>query len=196
VVHSPEAAKDAVLRRERAFYDAGKLCTSSWVFKIVSQAVQRIARSGGSVVFSGSPRTMSEAFGPEYSEAGTASKRMGGTVGLLGALYGKENITVVRLNVREASSLKRNSRRFICSVCGLPVLASSSARQCSFCEAPVRRRRDDSTAVIKDRLRTFKLTTYPLLAVLKKHGYRVYEVNGEPAPYKVHAQIVKALGLR
>ncbi|MEK7512763.1 MAG: nucleoside monophosphate kinase [Patescibacteria group bacterium] len=195
VVHAPGASKDPVLRRERMAYDAGRLCTPSWVFRIVSDAVRRIARAGGSVAFSGSPRTVPEAFGPDYVSSGGRSQKIHGMYLLLEKLYGERNVHIVTLHIPDSASFKRNSRRFICSVCGLPVLASSRSRFCSFCEAPVRRRRDDSPKIIKDRLAEYRKRTYPILATLRKFGYRVHAVDGTPAPWKVHRNVARTLKL-
>jgi adenylate kinase len=195
VVHAPGASKDPVLKREGKNFDTGKLCTPSWVLKVMSDAATHIAESGSSVVFSGAPRTTPEAFGLQYAEGETNVPKVGGLVAVLTKLYGKKNITFVKLVVREASSRKRNSQRLICSVCGTPALAHAHPKYCSFCGGPMRRRTLDAPSVITVRLKQYRDRTYPIFAVMKKHGYRVIEVNGEPAPCKVHEAVKKAVGL-
>lgn len=175
-----------ILQREKKFFDEGDLCTPSWVLKIVSGATKKIARSGFSVVYSGSPRTLFEAFG---------DGRNIGLMRTLEGLYGKKNITVVKLEVRPKYSLKRNSERYICSVCGLPRLAGVKTARCIFCAGQLRRRTLDDPNVIKERLIEYAKRTYPVLSEMKKHKFRVKKINGEPLPYKVSESITKVLGL-
>lgn len=183
---SPTAKKDPILKREKALFDSGKLCTPEWVLKITKEEAERIARAGYSIVFSGSPRTMFEAFGE------------GKTKGLLEALakaYGKKNISVVLLSVRDETSIKRNSHRLVCSQCGLPKLESASLGHCPLCAGPMRTRSLDKPEVIKVRLKEYRERTYPIVAEMKKHGFKVSKINGEPLPYKVSDTIVKLLKL-
>ncbi len=183
-VHSPQADKDPILKRERKLFDSGKLCTPTWALRITREAVRNIARSGSGVVFSGSPRTEFEAFG---------SKSQKGLIHLLEDLYGKENITVIRLKVSERSSLKRNSSRLICSICGLPILAQSKQKQCAFCAGPMQKRIFDNLELIKVRLKEYEDRTFPILRGVKKMKIRILEINGEPLPYKVFREIQKKL---
>ncbi len=184
VVHSPEANKNPILKRERKLFDEGSLCTPAWVFRITKEAVRNIARSGYGIVFSGSPRTEFEAFG---------SKSQKGLLHLLEDLYEKKNITVIRLKASEQSSLKRNSSRLVCSICGLPILAQSKQKQCAFCAGPMQKRTLDDPSVIKVRLKEYKERTLPILEGVKKMKIRVLEINGEPLPYKVFREIQKKL---
>ena len=139
-----------------------------------------------SIVFSGSPRTIFEAFG---------DRKNTGLIETLTALYGKKNVSVIKLNIHDQSSMKRNSARLVCSVCGLPILATAKNRHCSLCGGAFRRRTLDKPAVIKVRLKEYAERTYPILAGLKKLGFKIFPVNGEPAPYKIHKVIAKKIGL-
>lgn len=185
LLHSPEAVKNPILKKERRNFDTGILLTPSWVLKTVSAATNQIAKTGASIIYSGSPRTMQEAFGEKNN----------GLVKLLGKLYGKKNIAVIKLNVREKTSLKRNSARLVCSVCGLPALAKSKVKECSFCSGPMRKRTLDKPEVIKVRLIEYRNRTYPILAKMKQMGFAFKEINGEPAPYKIFERVQNACGL-
>lgn len=195
LLRSKAALKNPVLRREKNFFDKGILCTPSWVLKIVSEAVTRIGRSGASVVFSGSPRTLFEAFGDPpaltSSRRSRAGKKQNGLLATLDKIYGRKNILVVKLKVRPDSSIQRNSGRVVCSVCGLPALRWAKIKNCPFCAGPFRKRTLDKPEVIKIRLKEYKQRTYPLLARAKRIGYRVIEINGEPKPYRVFGNLVK-----
>ena len=124
LVHSTEAKHDPILTRERKNFDAGVLCTPSWVLKIADQAITGIIKSGFNMVTSGSPRTMYEAFG-EGKNKGLFAKMV--------KLVGKENIIIIVLDVLDEHSVERNSSRRLCSFCGLPVLKGAKLDKCSFC---------------------------------------------------------------
>lgn len=186
VLRSPEAKKDKVLKREKALFDSGKLCTPSWVLAITVKEAKRIAKAGYNIVFSGSPRTLFEAFGE--------GKQQGLVRTLLDA-YGAGNVHVVLLNVRDATSIKRNSHRVVCSVCGLAKLEHVSLPHCALCAGPMRTRSLDNVEVIKVRLEEYRNRTYPIVKEMKKMKFKIINVNGEPLPYKVSESVVRALKL-
>lgn len=186
LVRAPGWQKSATLRRERKNFDEGRLCTPSWVFTMVKQAVTRIAKAEYNIVLSGSPRTVPEAFGPTGK---------GGLIDILTKFYGKKNVTVIQLNIRPATTKKRNSARFVCTVCGLPVLGKAKTKTCAFCDGALRKRTLDNPNIIITRLKEYKERTAPILKGLKKGKYNIKYLNGEPAPYRVHASIVRLLKL-
>jgi adenylate kinase len=186
-VRAPGWEKSAILRRERRLFDSGKLCTPSWVFKITKEESARIAKSGYGIIFSGSPRTFEEAFGK------------GGRNGLIThivKLYGKKNVKVILLDVKSDTTLKRNGGRLVCSVCGLPLLAKAKAKECALCSGKMRTRSLDAPEVIKVRLKEYANRTYPIIREMKKRGFKVTEINGEPLPYKVFENVKKVLKLK
>lgn len=186
VIRAPGAINDPVIKREKKNFDTGILCTPSWVLKIIRDAVKRIGGAGYGIVFSGSPRTLFEAFGDTKNQ---------GEIELFKKIFGKKHIHVIRLNVRESSSLKRNSARLVCSVCGLPILATSKNKTCSLCGGAFRKRSLDTPDVIKVRFREYRNRTYPILDKMKKIGFKITEIDGEKPPYKVHEEILKKLHL-
>ncbi len=186
IVHAPGAKKNPILRREGKLFDTGILCTPSWVLKIISDAARRAGKAGAGIVFSGSPRTLFEAFGDAHHQ---------GLIKTLVEVYGKKNVAVIKLNVPARASMKRNSSRLVCSLCGLPALGKSNMKRCAFCDAPMRKRTLDDPDVIKVRLLEYKNRTFPILAQLKKQGFKILEIDGTKPPYVVHAKIKKALKL-
>ena len=102
-INDPKNKNSAVAKRERAKFMSGKLCTTSWLVRIVSKEVKELDHKNQGIVFSGSPRTKEEAFG--------ADGEKGGLVRLLGKLYGLENIFVFFLDIPVEESVKRNSKR-------------------------------------------------------------------------------------
>ncbi len=196
VIRDPANAKNKIVQREKKLFDAGILCTPSWVLGIVSKKARVLAKAGISLVFSGSPRTIFEAFGDSKNQ---------GLMDALEKAYGKKNIRVFSLKVSPKISIWRNSHRLVCSTCGAPILyqkglpsRKAAARrsrkmQCAFCSAPLRTRSLDDPKIIKVRLKQYEERTRPILEGLKKRGYKVYAINGEPAPYLVFRKILNQL---
>lgn len=56
-----------------------------------------------------------------------------------------------------------------------------------------RARDDDKNEVILRRLATWTTVTAPAIAYLRKHGVKVYEVNGELNPEEVEQEILRAI---
>jgi len=191
--------KDEIIQREKKFSEKGMLCTPVWVLKIISQVAEKIAAVGWNVVFSGSPRTIFEAFGRDADERrndeGGQSKKTVGLMSILANLYGKENIFIFELKVKPQTSIKRNTTRVACAVCGQPSLFLYTGRTkcCAFCAGPFEKRKDDNIEVIKTRLREYQERTRPILKELAKEGYKIFQIDGEPAPYKVYQEIIKKI---
>ncbi|MFH1192907.1 MAG: nucleoside monophosphate kinase [Candidatus Jorgensenbacteria bacterium] len=186
-VHAPGAERDPVLRAQRKNFDTGKLCDPAWYLKLVKETARRIADMGSSVVFSGAFRTYQETFG---------EGRERGLLAALAKFYGEKNVHVVMLNIRPATTLKRNTKRKICAVCGFQQLPGATHPRCLFCDGPMRVRSLDNPNVIRERLKEYHARTSPIVAALKKHGVRVTKINGEPAPYLVFESVSRALGLK
>lgn len=182
VVNDPVNQKNPITRREKKLFDSGKLMTPSWVLSVVKKEAKRIYGADYGIVFSGSPRTMFEAKG---------------LLPLLLKLYGKKNIFVFVLEASAEMSIKRNSSRLICKVCGYGLLSSyypsKSPTQCPVCGGPFYRRTLDNPETIKVRLKEYAERTEPVLGFMKKEGVRITKLDASPAPYKVFEKIAKSL---
>lgn len=184
LIASPEAKKNKVLKREKKLNEGGYLNTPSWVLSIVKRAAQAIEKSGNGIIFSGSPRTMYEAFDGAHGE---------GLLKALARVYGKKNIFIFDLVVKDSTSLHRNKARFVCGICNLPKLGNAKTNSCSFCGGPFKKRHDDTPTIIKNRLVEYHTRTEPIIAKAKKEGYAVYKINGEKKPFENHLAIRKIL---
>lgn len=186
VITDPANKDNQIIQREKELFDKGELLTSAWVLQVISDETRRIGAAGIGLVFSGSPRTMYEAFGDELHD--------GLTKELVG-YYSKENIFVFYLKSSPEVSLYRNSRRLVCSICGRPVLYfdHEAPPQCGFCGGPLRKRSLDKPEIIKDRLKVFERDTLPIIDEFRKRGYNVVEVNGERKSFEVFQEIVEKL---
>ena len=182
ILNDPKRKDDEAISRERALNESGKLNTPSWVLDVVTKQVSELAQLGQSVVFSGSPRNVFEAFGDEGRT---------GLLDLLSEKYGKENVHIFYLQIPDETTVKRNSRRTICSVCKKPLLdVENKPTACPFCGGKVEQRIDDTTEIIERRLKEYHERTEPVIAESTKQGYNVIELDGTPAPYKIHEAIM------
>lgn len=184
LLNDPRNKNNKEIQKERKMNEEGTLNTPAFVLKRVGEETRRVARMGLSITYSGSPRTLFEAFGDAKHK---------GLLALLKKEYGAKNVFIFRLLVNSASAAKRNAGRLMCGVCGLPILAASKVKTCSFCGAPAKRRVDDNPKIFAHRIEEYEKRTFPILAKAVKQGYTIKKVNGEPAPYRVHETIAAHL---
>ena len=199
--------KDKGIGKEKKLFDSGKLCTPEWVMRVVNKRVKQLARARIGLVFSGSPRTIYDAFGEP--------KKIDGVMDTLSTEYSKENITVFHLDVPEKESLKRNTSRLVCSVCKRQVLgivkikttrlvcsickrqvlgkSAEKLKTCPFCAGSLRKRTLDKPEVIKVRLKAYKEETLPLLKEFKNRSFKVVPIKGTGKPFNIFNSILKSL---
>ena len=186
LLYNPEFSKNKTIQKEKLLNQSGKLSTPSFVLKLVLGETKKIAAAGCGIVFSGSPRTIFESFGDKINR---------GLMEVLGKLYGRKNIFIFELKISPETSIKRNSRREICAICGQPSLFLYAGKTpcCAVCAGPFKKRIDDNPKVFETRLAEYQKRTRPIFDQLKKEGYKIFSLDGEPAPYKVYQKIVRAI---
>ena len=187
VVYNPRFKNNKEIQRERKLFETGKLLTPSWVLEIVGGKIKELAKAKMGVVLSGSPRTLYEVIG---------DKNHSGVIKILEINYGRKNIFIFKLKIPGVVSIKRNSGRLLCSVCGKPILSQppNSKRQtlsaCPFCGGKLRKRVLDKPEIIKIRLKEYESRTKPVIKEFKKRNYKIVAIDGTPLPYKVHRKII------
>lgn len=187
ILNNPKNLKDPMIRREKKLFDSGALNTPSWVLKMVTDEIKAVSRAEFGIVLSGSPRTVYEAFG---------DKKNKGVIEVLEKSYGRKNIFIFELVVHPLTSIRRNSRRLICSYCDESLLGfygKQKKKQCPLCGGALRTRTLDNPKIIKVRLEQFKKRTDPIFKELKKRKYKIRKINGEPSPFQVSNKIIKVL---
>ncbi|MEK9154925.1 MAG: nucleoside monophosphate kinase [Patescibacteria group bacterium] len=189
LLHDPKLQKDKTIQSERRLNDSGKLNTSSWVLKIVTQKTKEIDQFSKGVIFSGSPRSVFEAFG---------DKNQNGLMDILEKIYGKKNIYIFEIGISENETIKRNTHRLVCSICRSPIMGQSSIincklNKCPFCGGKLKHRFDDKKEVILTRLKEYQERTKPIISKLKNKKYKVIFIDGKPMPFKIHEKIIKHL---
>lgn len=182
VIYDPKLQKNKIIQRERKLNEAGKLNTTEWVLKLISDRTKKVAALGYSIVFSGSPRTVFEAFG---------GAKQDGLMKVLEKLYGKKNILVFTLNISPKESIKRNTSRSSCLICETPIMGKTKTKliNCPFCGGKISKRKDDRKEIILTRLKEYQERTKPIFKKLQAKGYRVIKIDGTPLPYKIHQRV-------
>lgn len=182
-VHDAELQNDPIIQRERQLFDSGILCTPAWVAGIIKEAIKKIHSEGKGIVFSGSPRTL-----PETKEF----------IPFVEHLYGKENIYILKINVKMETSIFRNSHRRVCVDCGLALTYTPENERldkCLKCGGKLVRRILDKTETIKVRLKEFATRTEPIYKYLVDHGYKITNIDGEPSVEEIHQEILSKIKL-
>lgn len=182
LVHDPNLQSDSEVQVERKNFDEGILVSPLFFLKWVTEKIQDLFKNGMGIIFSGSPRTMLEGFGDADHK---------GLMDVLSDTYGKENILIFLLEVPEEESLRRNSTRIICSVCGNAMISALNLKlaQCPVCGGAFRVRTLDKAEVIKVRLDEYRNRTYPVVAELEKRGFIINKIDGTPMPFQVYEKI-------
>src|SRR3989344_3419176 len=171
VVHDPANKSDKIVQRERKNFDTGILCTPSWVLKIVRDKVKELAMAGLGIVFSGSPRTLFEAFGDRKNQ---------GLLETFEKLYGKKNTVPILLKIDPKKSVLRNAKRRVCSVCATAILYNDETHHhttCPLCGGKLYKRTLDDIKILATRIKEYEKRTEPILKGLKKLGYKINEID-------------------
>jgi len=168
----------------RKEFKQGDIVNPLWILKIFKELIKRIGGIGFGIVFSGSPRTVFEAFGD--------GKNKGIIPALVGS-YGKKNIIVFELDIPPQTTILRNSKRRVCSVCWKSHLLGPSLRNCPFCSGKLIRRVQDRPSIIKNRLKEYEERTKPVLKKLRTNGFKIIKIDGRPKATIVFNRINRRL---
>jgi len=212
VVYDKAKRNNKIIQEQRELFESGKLCSPSWVLKITQERASQLAKVGLSIIFSGSPRTFYETFGKEPEtdrkiikniKLTRKVKRQKGLMDVLEKYYGKKNIFIFNIKISEKESIKRNSHRLLCSVCGTQILDFKKLKilkpqkaeilRCPFCAGKFYRRVLDNPETIKTRLKEYQERTRPLFSELKRRQYKIISINGKPLPEKIIKSILRWL---
>ncbi|MFA7201905.1 MAG: nucleoside monophosphate kinase [Candidatus Paceibacterota bacterium] len=188
LVHDPELASHPDIQREKKLFDTGKLMDSDFVLSHTGRRVKELAKGGESIVFSGSPRALFDAFGDK--------KHHEGIIDILMKLYGEESVLFVLLKVTQSQALARNSHRLMCSVCQSPLLGSAfnlKITACPFCGGKLYKRTLDDPKTIRVRFAEYEEKTAPIIQELQKRGFVIYEIGAHAMPHTVFHKIAKLI---
>lgn len=172
---------DPVMMREKENFRTGKLVNPEIVLRWVIERITEIHAEGKGIVFSASPRTVPEVLAE---------------LPVLESLYGRENILTISIALSEDESVRRNSKRRICTAHRHPIPNFPQFEGISVCPwdgSPVKTRILDTPDVIRVRYRVFKEETAPVLDTLRDKEYPILTINGEQSIRDVHRAILNAL---
>jgi len=175
---------DKETKRQKELYVKGILYEPEWlVEKVLKERAREVLENYPGIVFDGSPRTLFE------------SEKL---YEFLSELIGKENISVIEINVSEDELKKRSSERLVCDkdlnhVISTRFMDLKKGDDCPECSKGVLIKRD-LDKVFDIRMEQFRKRTSPGLDFLKDKGL-VVTINGEQSPKEVHNDIVKGLKL-
>lgn len=190
VVHDPANRKNSEIQRERKIFDSGALCTPSWVLETIKKKTDQLSRAGFGLAFSGSPRTVYEAVGDKNHE---------GLISDLQEKYGRKNLIFLYLKIKPEISIKRNSRRMVCSICGTGLLYADATHEhkiCPLCGGKLIKRTVDNPKVFHTRIKEYNERTKPIINLLRSKGYKITEINGRPLPFQVFNEIIRKLKIK
>jgi adenylate kinase len=181
-IFNPDLQNDPIIQKQRKNYESGALCDPEWVTQIINEKVKALAAEKKELIFTGSPRTLYEAENE---------------IPVWESYYGKENIFVIEIQLKDESSIFRNSHRRVCENCGYPVVYSFETEMWKFCPLCggkiVDRGVLDDPETIKVRLVEYKERTKPVLDYFKERGYQIIEIDGEPLPDVVTQNLFEEL---
>jgi len=172
------------LAKEKKIREEGELMSSPLIAFWIKNKVKELAREGKGIVTSGSPRTLYEA------------KEM---IPLFKRLYGKENISIILIELSAKESIWRNSHRRTCTLMRHPIVYSKETAKLTKCPLDGSKlilRKDDTPEIIQTRLKEYKEKTLPLINFFKKEKLEMKKINGSPSPADVFLNILKVLGTK
>lgn len=178
-IYNPDIQNDPIIKKERQINESGVLNTPEWVALMVNEKIKELFSEKRNLVFSGSPRTLCEAENE---------------IPLWESLYGKDNIFVFWIKIKETTAIFRNIHRRICSICRHPIIYSEENKNitiCPMCGGVLKKRIFDTEELMHVRLKEYRERTEPTSTYFKNRGYKIIEVNGEVSPNEVAKQIIK-----
>jgi adenylate kinase len=155
---------------------AGGLVGDSLMIDLVRDRLSKPDTASG-FVLDGFPRTLTQA------EA-------------LDLMLGERHVLALLLVVPEAEVERRLVSRRICLGCKTLYTTGtrygSEQELCSKCGAPLITRDDDNVETVRNRLRTYRETSEPLIAYYRARGW-LFEIDGSLPPDGVWTSMLKAI---
>lgn len=152
----------------------GSLVSDSVVNRMLLRRMEQ-ARSAGGFLLDGYPRTLQQA------------KFLDGLVNRLKL----QPLVVLHLDVPAEALIRRMSSRRYCPVCHRTYnLLSQPPKQDEVCDydgTPLKTRKDDSEAVITERLRAYEQLTGPIVNYYAGRNY--YRIDGSRSPAEITADL-------
>jgi adenylate kinase len=170
--------EDAIGKEIYDIQNVKKTLVSNRILKEVLHLKIGSFRSEQGIIFDGVPRTLEQ---ERYLEETLQE-------------FGRKVDKVFFIDISEAESIRRISRRWNCPQCGKILIMGKDLKKegdaCPFCQGKIERRKDDTPEGIKKRLEVFQKETMPVLEYFRQKGVLV-EVDGEKTIEEVSQEILK-----
>jgi len=165
----------ALAKEVAQIIDKGKMVPFQLIVKIVDEKVAMIPENKG-IVFDGTPRRL-----PEIKPLEKILNKNGRYI-----------THVFFVKISEEESIKRLSRRYICSQCSKVFVmekpSPNKAMKCSQCGGDIIRRKDDTPDGIRQRLKLYQERTFPVVEYYRQKQ-KLIEINGAQSREKVFNDI-------
>ena len=174
--------KKYYVARQQELWKSGVLNETPFVADTVMTRLRRLKQEGRGILLEGFPRAIEQM---EYLMPFALES------------FGKENIIVLYLDIKEEDTIFRNTHRRICELLRHPILYVKETEQLTLCPldgSKLVTRSLDTPEITKKRLAIFKKETLPLLEYFEKHGIPVNRVSGAGSVSEVFDRISKVVG--
>lgn len=155
------------------------LLSDDIIFSVLSLALHSVPQTVG-VLIDGAPRRESQ-----IEKALEVLKETG-----------RELNTVIFIDVPEAVSVERISKRYACAGCKRTYILGKSLidsnTPCRYCGGKISQRQDDTEEGVRKRHQIFHEETYPVIKHFETTG-QLLSVNGDQETYKVFKSILEHL---
>lgn len=173
----------AIIQQET---QAGRLVPDEIINEMVHDWLAGLDGNVNHVVFDGYPRTRAQA----------------DTLYLwLQNDFADIQLVLVELHVSDETAKKRMLSRMICPSCGAVYSTDTASdglaadKTCKRCDAGLSHRKDDTQAVIAERLKTYHKHRNDVLSYYTQKGYRPIVIDGGGSIEAVFASFKKAIGV-
>ena len=174
--------KKYYVARQQELWKSGVLNETPFVADTVMTRLRRLKQEDRGILLDGFPRAIEQM---EYLMPFALES------------FGKENIIVLYLDIKEEDTIFRNTHRRICELLRHPILYVKETEQLTLCPldgSKLVTRSLDTPEITKKRLAIFKKETLPLLEYFEKHGIPVNRVSGAGSVSEVFDRISKVVG--
>jgi len=168
-------------RAAKAYMDRGDLVPDEVILGIMKEALAAPSAASG-VVLDGVVRTVPQADG----------------LARVLADLGRQLDVVLVFDVDEEELVRRLGARTVCEGCQTPYMGRDPGSACAKCGGRLVRRADDEPEAVRNRMRTYRAQTAPVLewyaARAKSGGPRVVRIEAAGEVAAIERRVLEALG--
>lgn len=166
-------------KKAKTYMDSGKLVPDEIVLEMLFQRIAKEDCKQG-YILDGFPRTIeqAQAFDKKLAKA-------------------KIIPLVINIDTPDSALVERITGRLSCKDCGAPYHKKfnppKQMGKCDKCGGALTQRKDDTEALLKERLKAYHEQTEPLIQYYKKRGSSFYDVDGQKSKEEVLEAILKII---